>query len=91
MAKRSGLVIATGGGVVTRPENLPLLRQNSVTVLLHRPVEDLPSDGRPLSQKFGVKALYEKRKPLYETFGEYKVECTGVEETVDKILEVLEL
>lgn len=91
MAKRSGLVIATGGGVVTRPENLPLLRQNSVTVLLHRPVEDLPSDGRPLSQKFGVKALYEKRKPLYEAFGEYKVECTGVEETVDKILEVLGL
>lgn len=91
MAKRSGLVIATGGGVVTRPENLPLLRQNSVTVLLHRPVEDLPSDGRPLSQRFGVKALYEKRKPMYEAFGEYKVECTGVEETVDKILEVLGL
>ena len=91
MAKRSGLVIATGGGVVTRPENLPLLRQNSVTVLLHRPVEDLPSDGRPLSQKYGVKALYEQRKPMYEAFGEYKVECTGVEETVEKILEVLGL
>jgi len=91
MAKRSGLVIATGGGVVTRPENLPILRQNSVTVLLHRPVEDLPSDGRPLSQKFGVKALYEKRKPLYEQFGEYTVECTGVDETVDKIMEVLGL
>lgn len=91
MAKRSGLVIATGGGVVTRPENLPILRQNSVTVLLHRPVEDLPSDGRPLSQKYGVKALYEKRKPLYEQFGEYTVECTGVEETVDKIVEVLGL
>ena len=91
MAKRSGLVIATGGGVVTRPENLPILRQNSITVLLHRPVEDLPSDGRPLSQKYGVKALYEKRKLLYEQFGEYTVECTGVEETVDKILEVLGL
>ena len=91
MAKRSGLVIATGGGVVTRPENLPLLRQNSITVLLHRDVEDLPTDGRPLSQKYGVKALYEQRKPMYEQFGEYKVECTGVEETVDKILEVLGL
>lgn len=91
MAKRSGLVIATGGGVVTRPENLPLLRQNSVTVLLHRPVEELPSDGRPLSQKYGVKALYEQRKPMYEAFGEYTVECTGVEETVDKIVEVLGL
>ena len=91
MAKRSGLVIATGGGIVTRPENLPIVRQNSTTILLHRPVEDLPSDGRPLSQKYGVKELYEKRKPMYEAFGEYKVECTGVEETVDKILEVLGL
>lgn len=91
MSKRSGLVIATGGGVVTRPENLPLLRQNSVTVLLHRPVEDLPSDGRPLSQKYGVKELYEKRKPMYEAFGEYRVECIGVEATVDKIVEVLGL
>ncbi len=90
VSKKSGLVIATGGGVVTRPENLPLLRQNSVTVLLHRPVEDLPSDGRPLSQQHGVKTLYEQRKPLYEAWGEYCVECTGVEETVERILEVLE-
>lgn len=91
VSKESGQVIATGGGVVTRPENLPLLRQNSVTVLLHRSVEKLPSDGRPLSQQHGVKALYEQRKPLYEAWGEHRVECTGVEETVNRILEVLEL
>ncbi len=91
VAKQSGLVIATGGGCVTRPENLPVLRQNSVTVLLHRPVENLPDDGRPMSQKYGVQALYEKRKPMYEQFGEYKIEGTGVEETVDKIIEVLGL
>lgn len=91
VSKKSGMVIATGGGVVTRPENFPLLRQNSVTVLLHRPVEDLPSDGRPLSQQHGVNALYQQRKPLYEAWGEYRVECTGVEETVKHILEVLEI
>lgn len=89
VCKKGGLVIATGGGVVTRPENLPLLRQNSVTVLLHRPVEDLPSDGRPLSQKHGVSALYEKRKPLYEAWGEHRIECNGVEESVQQILEAL--
>lgn len=91
VSKKSGLVIATGGGVVTQPENLPLLRQNSVTVLLHRPAEALPSDGRPLSQLHGVKALYQQRRPLYEAWGEHRVECTGVEETVKRILEVLEI
>lgn len=91
VSKESGLVIATGGGVVTRPENLPLLRQNSVTVLLRRPVEDLPSDGRPMSQKHGVSALYEQRRPLYEAWGEYKFDCVGVEETAKAIKEALEL
>lgn len=91
VSKGSGLVIATGGGVVTRPENLPLLRQNSVTLLLHRPVEELPDNGRPLSQTHGVAALYEARNPLYESWGEHRFECCGVEETVAKIREVLGL
>lgn len=91
VSKDSGLVIATGGGVVTRWENLPLLRQNSVTVLLDRAPDSLPTEGRPLSQKHGVQTLYQQRKPLYEAFGEYTVACTGVEQTVDQIVEVLRL
>lgn len=91
ISKESGLVIATGGGVVTRPENLPLLRQNSVTVLLQRPVEDLPSDGRPMSQKHGVSALYQQRKPLYEAWGEFSFNCVGVEATAKTIKEALGL
>ena len=90
VSKESGLVIATGGGVVTRPENLPLLRQNSRTVLLRRPIEELSSEGRPLSQKHGAAALYARRKPLYEAWAQYAVDCTGVESTVQQILEVLE-
>lgn len=91
VSKESGLVIATGGGVVTRLENLPLLRQNSLTVLLKRPVEYLPSDGRPMSQKHGVSALYEQRRPLYEAWGEYAFDCIGVQETAKAIKEALGL
>lgn len=91
VSKQSGLVIATGGGVVTRPENLPLLRQNSITVLLHRSIEDLPTDGRPMSQLHGKAALYAQRKPLYEGWGEYRFECIGVQETAKVIKEALEL
>ena len=38
LGKRSGLVIATGGGCVTREENYPLLHQNSVIFWLERDV-----------------------------------------------------
>lgn len=91
VSKESGLVIATGGGVVTRPENLPLLQQNSITVLLHRPIEDLPTDGRPMSQLHGKQSLYEQRKPLYEAWGEYRFRCIGVQETANAIREALDL
>lgn len=91
VSKESGMVIATGGGVVTRPENLPLLRQNSLTVLLKRPVEELSSDGRPMSQKHGAAALYEQRRPLYEAWGEFAFDCVGVEETARAIKEALDL
>ena len=80
-----------GRGTFTRPENLPLLRQNSVTVLLHRPIEDLPTDGRPMSQLHGKAALYEKRKPLYESWGEVRIECCGVDATAQAIREALGL
>ena len=38
IGKESGLVISTGGGCVTRPENLPLLRQNGTLIWLKRPI-----------------------------------------------------
>jgi shikimate dehydrogenase len=65
-AKKSGLVIATGGGVVTREENFPLLRQNSLLVYLKRGLTELCSDGRPLSQSVGIHELAKQRLPLYE-------------------------
>ena len=90
LGKRSGLVIATGGGCVTRQENYPALHQNSTIVWLRRELDRLPTDGRPISQKEGVQALYEKRKPLYEAFSDLAVDNTGdVDETVDAILQLL--
>ena len=54
---RSGLVIACGGGVVTRPENYGPLRQNGTIVLLDRPVDQLGTEDRPVSQARGVEQL----------------------------------
>ena len=87
LGKQSGLVIATGGGVVTRPENYPLLHQNGRIFWLKRAIEDLPTDGRPLSQQEGVAALYEKRKPLYERFADVTVDNNGsLHDTCGEIL-----
>ena len=75
LGKKSGCVIATGGGVVTRAENYAPLQQNGTIVFLTRPVEELSSDGRPLSQAVGVNALYEKRLPLYEAWADARAAC----------------
>lgn len=89
-SKKSGLVIATGGGIVTVPENLNLIRQNSTCVFLDRSLKSLPTDGRPLSIKDGVEALAEKRLPLYNEWCDVKLAVQGgVEETATMIRQVL--
>ncbi len=87
VSKRSGLVIATGGGCVTIPENYPLLHQNSKIIWLKRDISLLPTDGRPLSAASPLEEIYRIRKPLYHAFSDEIVEnsCTP-EDTVNTIL-----
>ncbi len=90
LGKRTGCVIATGGGCVTRPENRDHLRQNGRLIWLRRPLEDLPTAGRPLSQARSPRALYAERAPLYRAWAEAAIENTGtVTDTVRKIWEAI--
>ena len=73
VGKKSGLVIATGGGCVCRPENYQLLHQNGAIVWLQRNIELLETTGRPLSQCTELSQMYEVRKTLYEQFADHKV------------------
>ena len=77
LGKQSGLVIATGGGCVTRGENHPLLHQNGRILWIRRDPGKLPTAGRPLSQKTDPAVLYEQRKPLYAAFADAAVENEG--------------
>lgn len=87
LGKRSGIVIATGGGCVTREENYPLLHQNGVIVRLHRDLSRLPSDGRPISQTTTSEALYAARAPLYAAFSDLDADNNHTpDETVRDIL-----
>lgn len=85
--KQTNSIIATGGGVVIRPENYMPLKQNGIIVFINRDVDLLATDGRPLSQKYGVKELYEKRLPLYRQFADIEVDGNGtVEEVANRIV-----
>lgn len=84
-------IIATGGGVVTRVENYNPLKQNGIIVFINRDADLLPTNGRPLSQMHGVKALYEKRMPLYRQFADVEVDGNGtVEEVADRIIKEID-
>ncbi|MDY2778101.1 MAG: shikimate kinase [Collinsella sp.] len=70
VSKRSGLVISTGGGIVTRPDNRELLHQNSRIVMLDRPLDELSRKGRPLTLRDGVEGLAKARMPLYRAWAD---------------------
>lgn len=92
LGKQSGLVIATGGGCVTREENYPLLHQNGRIIWLTRNLEKLPTDGRPLSQTTSLQAMYQVREPLYLGFADHIVDNNGsLESVLCRILGALEV
>ena len=89
-AKESGLIISTGGGCVTREENLFPLKQNSKVFWLKRDINCLPVNNRPLSKANNLSKMYEIRKPLYKKFSDFEVDNNGdIKEAVKKIIEVL--
>ncbi len=86
-SKRSGLVIATGGGIVTTPENRDLLKQNSRVIFLKRDLDRLPTDGRPVSQSNRLEDLLAQRRPFYETWSDLQADNNGdPAETLRQIL-----
>ncbi len=73
ICKKSGQIIATGGGVVTRPENFDILRQHGRAFFLERSLEKLATEDRPLSQRQTLSEMYQKRLPLYKVFCDHTV------------------
>ena len=88
LGRRTGIVLATGGGAVTRSENYDLLRQNGRIICLDRP--ELAIEGRPLSQKYSPDALRARREPLYRAWAERIIPNSGTAEAAaDAILEAI--
>lgn len=91
LGKQSGLIIATGGGCVTKERNYPLLHQNGHIFWLKRDLDKLPTDGRPLSQENRLEEMYQVRKSMYEAFADHIIDNNGAADvTLAQILEVLQ-
>lgn len=83
---RSGQVIATGGGAVLRAENRAAMRRTGWVYFLCRNLEELPTDGRPLSQKGSLEEMYRVRKPLYSAAADAVIDnSVALEETAELI------
>ena len=84
VGKQTGLIISTGGGAVTLPENFAPLRQNGRIYEIYRPLEELDTTGRVLSSG-GIERLqqlYTERAPLYTRFRQVQIENAGTPESV---------
>lgn len=94
-SRRRKVVIATGGGSVTRPENMDLLAHNGRIIYIDRPIEQIAAaklSGRPLlaGDNGRLYKLYEERKHLYEHYATHRiVNGQRPEKVVDAILPIM--
>lgn len=68
---RSGLVIATGGGMIKKKLNYNIIKQNGVVIWIKRDLDKLETDGRPLSQSMPLAQMYEEREPAYSYWSDF--------------------
>lgn len=75
-----GVILVTGGGVVTRPENFDPLRSNGRIYEICRPTALLSREGRPLSLGADLAAMEAVRKPLYRALADVQIENSAAPE-----------
>lgn len=88
-----GAVIATGGGVIKRDENIMALKKKGSLFFLDRPIEeilpDIQTSHRPLLKdgKNKLKELYDERYPLYRKACDVHIQgAKSVEDAVNMVI-----
>jgi shikimate kinase len=96
VAKNKGIVIATGGGVVLRKENIDALKENGILIYIDRKLDsimgDVDCDTRPLlkNNKSNLQALYKQRYHLYNKYSDIIINANyDIDIVVGIILDVL--
>lgn len=63
---------------------------NAFVVWIQRDINELATEGRPLSEIIGTHELYRYREPLYIESCDYTVMNSGtIEEAADRIYEII--
>ena len=100
LTSRASLVVATGGGAVTQPDNRKFLNQRGIVVYLYTPVElqlqrTYRDKNRPLLQvddpEKKLRDLLSARDPLYREIAHYIIETKqgAARELAQKILQLI--
>ncbi len=87
VCEERGAVIITGGGVIERSKNRARLRRAGMVFEVIRPLNELSLRGRPVSQRDGVAAIYERRKPLYDDCSDYSIDNKAPQQRCDAIVQ----
>lgn len=97
LAKRRGLVVACGGGVIKRSVNIEIFKETGVVIFLDRSPDDIVTDvdvaSRPLLKdgKQKVYDLYNERIALYRSAADYTiVNDKKAEEILDELVRLSE-
>ncbi len=85
-SKRTGVIIATGGGAPLRQKNVDMLKQNGTVYFIDRPLPLLiPTDDRPLSStKADIEKRYNERYGIYSTVCDERISAECDAQTVCK-------
>ena len=97
LAEKSGIVVACGGGVVKRSENMDIFKKTGTVFFLDRSPDDIVSDvdvsTRPLLKdgKQKVYDLYDERITLYRNAADYRVlNDKTIEEVLNAFADLIE-
>lgn len=87
-SKRTGLVVATGGGAVLKKENVKNLSQNGKIFFLDRPLEQIvPTADRPLSNsELSLKKRFAERYEIYQDTCDKRIPVDGVPQHAVKLI-----
>lgn len=95
ISQRKNLVVATGGGVVTRAINRDIMRNSGIVVYIKKSVEniirDVDTSGRPLLAGGADKlyGIFEQRRSMYESAAHFTVNNDGsVKEGLAALIDV---
>ena len=95
LCRREGIVLATGGGAVLRPENVAAVKETGLLIHLDTPfyriLKNLSySNSRPLlnrpDKQAETRRLYNARKAIYHRVSDTSVRSPKLSEVLDKVV-----